>query len=122
MGMEASSDSSSSGAGGAGDEERCCCDDWDGLTGCLDCGGGRMVGEDVAPFVDVEVDMGFVVGMSVGGAAFLGGAGVSSMVECLPVVQGGISRNSSKVRTRGLQHIHPSEKMTLDEALVWEDS
>ena len=33
--------------------------------------------------------------------------GVSSTVECLPVVQGGIVRNSSKVRTRGLQHLHP---------------
>lgn len=35
------------------------------------------------------------------------GAGVSSTVECLPVVHGGISRNSSKVRTRGLQHFQP---------------
>ena len=33
--------------------------------------------------------------------------GVSSTVECLPVVQGEIIRNSSKVRTRGLQHLHP---------------
>jgi hypothetical protein len=29
------------------------------------------------------------------------------MVECLPVVQGGMARNSSKVRTRGLQHFQP---------------
>ena len=111
MGVEGSSDSSSSGGGGAGEEERCwlgC--DCGGLTGCLGCGGGRTVGEDVAPFVDVEVDVDVVVGISVGGAAFLGGAGVSSTVECLPVVQGGISRNSSKVSTRGLQHIHPGEK------------
>ena len=35
------------------------------------------------------------------------GAGVSSTVECLPVVHGGMERNSSKVRTRGLQHFHP---------------
>jgi len=28
-------------------------------------------------------------------------------VECLPVVHGGMARNSSKVRTRGLQHFHP---------------
>lgn len=35
------------------------------------------------------------------------GAGVSSVVECLPVVQGGIERNSSNVRTRGLQHFQP---------------
>jgi hypothetical protein len=33
--------------------------------------------------------------------------GGMSVVECLPVVQGGIARNSSKVRTRGLQHFHP---------------
>ena len=35
------------------------------------------------------------------------GAGVSSTVECLPVVQGGIARKSSNVKTRGLQHFHP---------------
>jgi hypothetical protein len=35
------------------------------------------------------------------------GAGVSSTVECLPVVHGGMERNSSKVRTRGLQHFQP---------------
>lgn len=33
----------------------------------------------------------------------------SSTVECLPVVQGGISRNSSKVRNRGLQHFQPQK-------------
>lgn len=35
------------------------------------------------------------------------GLGVSSMVECFPVVQGGIERNSSKVKNRGLQHFQP---------------
>lgn len=35
------------------------------------------------------------------------GLGVSSMVECLPIVHGGIERNSSKVRTRDLQHFQP---------------
>jgi len=34
-------------------------------------------------------------------------AGGRSVVECLPVVQGGMDRNSSKVRTRGLQHFQP---------------
>lgn len=34
--------------------------------------------------------------------------GVSSTVECFPVVHGGIVRNSSKVRTRGLQHFQPN--------------
>lgn len=33
--------------------------------------------------------------------------GGRSVVECLPVVQGGMDRNSSNVRTRGLQHFHP---------------
>lgn len=37
--------------------------------------------------------------------------GVSSMVECLPVVQGGMTRNSSKVKTRGLQHFHPGHRI-----------
>ena len=51
--------------------------------------------------------MGFGAAMS--SCAAFGGAssGVSSTVECLPVVQGGIARNSSKVRTRGLQHFQP---------------
>jgi hypothetical protein len=40
-------------------------------------------------------------------AGFGAGAGGSSTVLCLPVVQGGIERNSSKVRTRGLQHFQP---------------
>lgn len=42
-------------------------------------------------------------------------AGVSSTVECLPVVHGDIERNSSNVRTRGLQHFQPvshSERQT----------
>lgn len=63
------------------------------------------------------VERGFVTGTGTGvgaaettssAAGFGGGAGVSSTVECLPVVQGGIARNSSKVRTRGLQHFQPT--------------
>lgn len=38
---------------------------------------------------------------------FAGSTGVSSTVECFPVVHGGMSKNSSKVRTRGLQHFQP---------------
>jgi hypothetical protein len=49
---------------------------------------------------------------SVGG----GGAGVSSTAECLPVVQGGILRNSSKVRTRGLQHFQPVQHPTMNQS------
>jgi hypothetical protein len=33
--------------------------------------------------------------------------GGRSVVECLPTVQGWIERNSSKVKTRGLQHFQP---------------
>lgn len=36
------------------------------------------------------------------------GLGVSSTSECFPFVQGSIARNSSKVRTRGLQHSQPA--------------
>lgn len=46
--------------------------------------------------------------MSISPWAFSTGGGMS-VVECLPVVQGGIVMNSSKVRTRGLQHFHPSK-------------
>ena len=35
------------------------------------------------------------------------GARMGAVEECLPVVQGGMVRNSSKVRTRGLQHCQP---------------
>ena len=40
---------------------------------------------------------------------FFVGAGVSSTVECLPVVHGGIARNSSNVKTRGLQQFQPGD-------------
>lgn len=35
--------------------------------------------------------------------------GGRSVVECLPVVHGVMERNSSNVRTRGLQHFQPVE-------------
>lgn len=41
------------------------------------------------------------------GASFFSIWGGRSVVLCLPVVQGAISRNSSKVKTRGLQHFQP---------------
>lgn len=54
------------------------------------------------------VDIGFSRGASSSAfTSFAASAGVSSTVECLPVVHGGIFRNSSNVRTRGLQHFHP---------------
>jgi hypothetical protein len=66
-------------------------------------------------------EAGVVVGASVGasaGAAFGSSAGVSSTVLCLPVVQGGMVMNSSKVNTRGLQHFHPNEVCQLTIRMV----
>ncbi len=53
-----------------------------------------------------------VTGLEVGisseaSGCFFSIVGGRSVVECLPVVQGGMERNSSKVRTRGLQHFQP---------------
>lgn len=45
--------------------------------------------------------------MSASAPVFFSIWGGCSVVLCFPVVQGGIVRNSSKVRTRGLQHFHP---------------
>jgi hypothetical protein len=47
------------------------------------------------------------VPLGTSGALTGSGTGVSSTSECVPVVQGSIARNSSKVRTRGLQHFQP---------------
>jgi len=46
-------------------------------------------------------------GASAVSMAFFSIVGGRSVVLCLPVVHGGIVRNSSKVRTRGLQHFQP---------------
>jgi hypothetical protein len=55
-------------------------------------------------------------GGGAGASSALGsGAGVSSTVECLPVVHGGMARNSSKVRTRGLQHFQPENLASVGE-------
>jgi hypothetical protein len=56
-----------------------------------------------------------VVGLEIGMAAsevsvcFFSRVGGISVVECLPVVHGGMARNSSKVKTLGLQHFHPCD-------------
>jgi hypothetical protein len=47
--------------------------------------------------------------MSTASPCFFSMVGGRSVVECLPVVHGGMERNSSKVRTRGLQHFQPFE-------------
>ena len=51
------------------------------------------------------------------GALAGSGAGVSSTSECLPVVQGSMVRNSSKVSTRGLQHFQPATSQPLQRAM-----
>jgi len=94
-----SSDSDSGGAGeGAGGWEAC---------------GGRGGGAEGAWAAPLVVAIGFGAGTGSSAGWFCGGfgsgAGVSSTVECLPVVQGGMDRNSSKVSTRGLQHFQPFE-------------
>ena len=54
---------------------------------------------------------GLEVGLASGAVSgcFFSIFGGRSVVECLPVVQGGMERNSSKVRTRGLQHFQPGD-------------
>lgn len=90
-----SSDSSSGGAGEAdGFGVAVCCVAW-GLRGA---GAGR---ESTC----------FACGSCAAGVG--SGAGVSSTVECMPVVHGGISINSSKVKTRVLQHFQPGRGQSL---------
>lgn len=48
-----------------------------------------------------------MIGTSEGDTSFFSIVGGVSVVLCLPVVHGGIERNSSKVKTRGLQHFQP---------------
>ena len=69
--------------------------------------GFRAFSIDLAPFgaTDTGLRAGGRFSSTVGCG---GGFGVSSIVECLPVVHGGISRNSSNVKTRGLQHFQPA--------------
>lgn len=100
-GIEASGSSDSSGGGsgfGVLDGVGCC-----GAESAVAAESGFVVvGNGAKTGTAADED----VGVS-SGAGFGAGAGVSSTVECLPVVQGGMARNSSNVRTRGLQHFQP---------------
>lgn len=49
----------------------------------------------------------FLASESSSSLGFSSTGGGTSVVEWVPVVQGGMVMNSSKVRTRGLQHFHP---------------
>jgi hypothetical protein len=81
-------------------------------------GGGFGTGWGAEMGARDEVVDGSGVGEAESVAAELGSGwdfsrgGGRSVVECLPVVQGGIDRNSSKVRTRGLQHFQPVQLST----------
>lgn len=72
--------------------------------------GGAGIGAAAAAATASETLSETWIGLSFGPSSTgggLAGAGVSSTVECLPVVHGGMARNSSNVRTRGLQQFHP---------------
>jgi len=67
---------------------------------------GASVGALVASGCVLEVEFETRVAVEAS-PVFFSMVGGMSVVECLPVVQGGMVRNSSNVRTRGLQHFHP---------------
>lgn len=75
------------------------------VVGVWDTGMFAAIGTGFGAFCSVTTAAGCCDGciLSLDGS----GAGVSSTVECLPVVHGGMLRNSSKLRTRGLQHFQP---------------
>lgn len=81
--------------------------------GDLDVGGVTTdptePGTDLLAFVSIAI--GFNRGSLSRGAGLGVDAGVSSTIECLPVVHGGIVKNSSKVSTLGLQHFQPVSVM-----------
>lgn len=56
-------------------------------------------------------------GISAVSICFFSTAGGRSVVLCLPVVHGGMVRNSSKVKTRGLQHFQPGNVLLLSQLL-----
>ena len=69
---------------------------------------GATEGDSTVPFGEVAIGLGAGGSFSFTSGEVAGsGFGASSVVECLPVVHGGIARNSSKVKTRGLQHFQP---------------
>lgn len=95
--------SSSSDSGGAGEGVGRACAAWAiGPRGTGACSAALRLSRDTGA--------GFGASPAVAAGS---GAGVSSTSECLPVVHGGMDRNSSKVRTRGLQHFQPMKHQHL---------
>lgn len=87
--------SSSSDSGGGGVALVC-----GAATGAREAGGGE------------SVELETCVAAEEGSTTFFSWVGGRSVRECLPVVQGGMERNSSKVKTRGLQHFQPGEMVS----------
>ena len=92
-GIEGSSESDSAGtedwvAGGTG---------WEGR----DAGKFKML-----PLGEMDFAGGGMISDGEGGSGLV----TSSTMECFPVVQGGIERNSSNVKNRGLQHFQPESR------------
>lgn len=113
-GIEADGSSDSDSGGGAGVRE--------GVGAATGARGLEGSWVDSAPFVEIAMGFG---GAGVGRPSSKrvrcgAGAGVSSTVECLPVVHGGIERNSSKVRNRGLQHFQPVDISQISLSRLWE--
>ena len=79
-----------------------------GACSGTDCGVGCGARDGTESLMDVGTGFraGAVCSSSVESAEE--GAGVSSSAECFPVVHGAMARNSSNVRTRGLQHFQPT--------------
>ena len=100
-GIIADGPSDSESGGGAGERE--------GVGVAIGASGLEGSSDESGPFVETDIGFGGAGSGKVSeGVGFGSGVGVSSTVECLPVVHGGISRNSSNVRTRGLQHFQPA--------------
>ena len=96
VGKEGSSDSDSGGGGG--------------MPATAGCGAWATRGPDAGVGVPCMTEIDFCGGSlcsDVFGDLASSGSGVAFTVECLPVVHGGILRNSSNVNTRGLQHFQP---------------
>lgn len=92
LGIDRDGSSSSDSGGGGGGVAIVC----GAAIGALP-GTGASIFDGVTTFADEPVSV----------PCFFSTSGGISVVLCLPVVQGGIVRNSSNVSTRGLQHFHP---------------
>lgn len=76
-----------------------------------DCGAAIGAREGVDAASEAECTVEDRMGASEAAVDFFTICGGWSVVECFPVVHGGMERNSSKVRTRGLQQLQPVRKI-----------